>query len=91
MFCEKCVTSEALLEQKNRNEINPDKIIKDFIDGPLQRYLTGNISFGKFKELVNETCGTNFSYSDLYPSYLFNAKLSYEEADRMLLEDLGTI
>lgn len=90
MFCEKCVTSEALLEQKNRSEINPDKIIKDFIDGPLQRYLTGDISFGKFKELTNELCGTKFVYSDLYPSYLFNARLSYEEADRLLLEDLGT-
>ena len=67
-----------------------EKLIKDFIDGPLQRYLTGDISFGKFKEEINEVCGTNFIYSDLYPSYLFNARLSYEEADKMLLEDLGT-
>ena len=67
-----------------------EKLIKNFIDGPLQRYLTGDISFGKFKEEINETCGTNFIYSDLYPSYLFNARLSYEEADKMLLEDLGT-
>ena len=68
-----------------------EKLIKDFIDGPLQRYLTGDISFGKFKEEINEACGTNFIYSDLYPSYLFNARLSYEEADKMLLEDLGSI
>ena len=68
-----------------------EKLLKDFIDGPLQRYLMGDVSFGKFKELVNETCGTNFSYGDLYPSYLFNAKLSYEESDRLLLEDLGSI
>jgi hypothetical protein len=68
-----------------------EKLIKDFIDGPLQRYLTGDISYGKFKEEINKTCDTNFIYSDLYPSYLFNARLSYEEADRLLLEDLGSI
>lgn len=68
-----------------------EKLIKDFIDGPLQKYLSGDISFGKFKELVNETCGTNFSYSDLYPSYLFNAQISYAESERMMLEDLGSI
>ena len=65
-----------------------EKLIKDFIDGPLKEYLTGDISYGKFKERINEVCGTNFSYSDLYPSYLFNARLSYEESDRMLMEDL---
>ena len=76
----------------NRTNMTPnEKLIKDFIDGPLQRYLTGDISFGKFKEEINEVCGTNFIYSDLYPSYLFNARLSYEEADKMLLEDLGSI
>ena len=68
-----------------------EKLIKDFIDGPLQKYLTGEISFGKFKEEINETCGTNFIYSDLYPSYLFNAQITYEESDRLLLEDLGSI
>ena len=67
-----------------------EKLIKDFIDGPLQRYLTGEISFGKFKEEINETCGTNFIYSDLYPSYLFNASITYEPSDKLLLEDLGT-
>jgi hypothetical protein len=68
-----------------------EKLIKDFIDGPLQRYLTGQISFGKFKEEINEVCGTNFIYSDLYPSYLFNAQITYEAAERMLLDDLGSI
>lgn len=53
------------------------QLILDFINGPLQEYLTGNISFGKFKERINETCDTDFCYSDLYPSYLFNAILSY--------------
>lgn len=53
------------------------QLILDFINGPLQEYLDGNISFGKFKERINEVCGTDFSYSDLYPSYLFNATLSY--------------
>ncbi len=68
-----------------------EQLIKDFIDGPLKRYLEGDISFGKFKELTNEVCGTNFSYSDLYPSYLFNAQLSYDESVRGMLDDLGSI
>lgn len=53
------------------------QLILDFINGPLQEYLTGDISFGKFKERTNEVCGTDFCYSDLYPSYLFNAALVY--------------
>ncbi len=53
------------------------KLILDFINGPLQEYLQGDISFGKFKERINEVCGTQFCYSDIYPSYLFNAKLAY--------------
>lgn len=53
------------------------QLIVQFINGPLQEYLLGDISFGKFKERINETCGTDFSYSELYPSYLFNATLSY--------------
>jgi hypothetical protein len=68
-----------------------EQLIKDFIDGPLKLYLTGDISFGKFKELTNEVCGTNFSYGDLYPSYLFNAQLSYSESVRGMLNDLGSI
>ena len=53
------------------------ELILDFINGPLQEYLTGEISFGKFKERINEVCRVDFCYSDLYPSYLFNATLSY--------------
>lgn len=56
-----------------------ERLILDFISGPLEEYLKGDISFGKFKERINEVCGTNFCYSDLYPSYLFNAVLKYEE------------
>jgi hypothetical protein len=52
-----------------------EELIKKFINGPLQRYLTGDISYGKYIELINEECGTNFRYSDLYPSYLFNQTL----------------
>jgi len=64
---------------KNGNKMDKKKLILDFINGPLKEYLDGGeISFGKFKERINETCGTDFSYSDLYPSYLFNAKLTYE-------------
>jgi hypothetical protein len=61
-------------------------LIKSFIDGPLQKYLTGDISYGKFIELTNEVCGTDFSYSDLYPNYLFNGILTYPHNE--LLEDL---
>lgn len=56
-----------------------EELIKIFIDGPLKEYLTGDISFGKFIQLINEECGTNFKYSHLYPSYLFNAKLKYPD------------
>ncbi len=52
------------------------ELILTFINGPLKEYLTGDISYGRFKELINETCGTNFKYSDIYPSYLFNAGLN---------------
>ena len=52
------------------------ELIITFVNGPLKEYLTGDISYDRFKELINETCGTNFKYSDLYPSYLFNAGLS---------------
>lgn len=56
-----------------------EELIKIFLNGPLQKYLTGDISFAKFIELINEECGTNFKYSDLYPSYLFNATLKYPD------------
>ena len=51
-------------------------LILTFMNGPLKEYLTGDISYDRFKELINETCGTNFKYSDIYPSYLFIAGLS---------------
>jgi hypothetical protein len=63
------------------NEREREDLILSFINGPLREYLAGDISFGRFKELINETCGTSFSYSDLYPSYLFNATLKYEAID----------
>ena len=65
-----------------------EKLILDFINGPLRKYLNGDISFGRFKEEINETCGTNFIYSDLYPSYLFNASLSYDSQEQLLIEDI---
>lgn len=61
------------------NSEEREDLILLFINGPLKEYLLGDISFGRFKELINESCGTNFKYSDLYPSYLFNGKLTYEE------------
>lgn len=68
---------------KNGNKMDSSekkKLILDFINGPLKEYLDGgNISFGRFKEKINETFGTDFSYCDLYPSYLFNAQIFYEE------------
>lgn len=68
------------VEQKNQ-------LILDFINGPLREYLQDEISFGKFKERVNETCGTNFSYSDIYPSWLFNGKISYPEEESLMKEN----
>ena len=60
------------------------ELLLAFINGPLKRYLTDEISYGKFRELTNEVCGTTFSYTDLYPSYLFNARLQYPDAEEML-------
>jgi hypothetical protein len=68
--------------------VEREKLILDFINGPLQQYLTGDISFGKFKELTNEVCGTNFIYSDLYPSYLFNARITYDHVDELMINEL---
>jgi hypothetical protein len=59
--------------------MNKEELIKIFIDGPLKEYLTGDISYGRMIELINEKCGTNFKYSNLYPSYLFNATLKYPD------------
>ena len=56
-----------------------EQIIKKFIEGPLQTYLTGDISYGRFIELINEECDTKFKYSDLYPSFLFNQTLKEVE------------
>lgn len=56
--------------------------------GPLHAYLDPNgagSSFSKFKEMVNETCGTEFSYGELYAStfagWFFNAQLNWDDAD----------
>lgn len=55
------------------------QLILDFIDGPLKEYLTtDDISFGRFKEKINEQFDVDLIYSDLYPSYLFNGKITYE-------------
>lgn len=64
-----------------------EELIKEFINGPLHLYLTSEISFGKFVEFTNETCGTNFRYSDLYPSYLFNAKIKYPDITETYFAD----
>lgn len=56
-----------------------EKLIKNFIEGPLKQYLLDEVSYGKFIELINQECGTDFRYSDLYPSYLFNGKIHYPE------------
>lgn len=61
-----------------------EQLILTFIEGPLKKYLTDQISFGKFRELTNEACGTNFRYADLYPSYLFNGRIEYPDAEDML-------
>jgi hypothetical protein len=63
------------------NNDEKKELILKFINGPLQQYLLGDISFGKFKELINETCGTDFIYSDLYPSYLFNLQVAQTSVD----------
>lgn len=56
-----------------------EEAIKKFINGPLRKYLTEEMSFSRFIELINEQCETNYKYYNLYPSYLFNAKIQYPE------------
>lgn len=70
----------------NRKE--KKKLILDLLEGPLRRYLTGEISYGKFKEEINEEFDLDFKYSDLYPSYLFNAELYYPSEDDFLSKDI---
>jgi hypothetical protein len=57
------------------NNEEKKELILRFINGPLKEYLDGEISFSRFKELINEACGTDFSYSEIYPSYLFNLEV----------------
>jgi len=64
-----------------------EELILAFINGPLKNYLTGQISYGKFREEINEICGTKFSYSDIYPCYLFNAELHYKELPKFTIGD----
>ena len=59
--------------------MNKEELIKTFINGALQTYLTGDISYGRFIELINEQCDTKFKYSDLYPSFIFNRTLKEVE------------
>lgn len=70
----------------NRKE--KKKLILDLLEGPLRRYLTGETSYGKFKEEINEEFDLDFKYSDLYPSYLFNAELYYPSEDDFLSKDI---
>ena len=63
------------------------KLILDFINGPLKRYLTDEVSFGRFKELINQEFDTDFCYADLYPSYLFNAQIHYPDEEKAFAED----
>ena len=78
--------------RKGLKPVLREQLILDFINGPLKSYLLeDDISFGRFKEMINEKCGTNFSYSDLYPSYLFNAQIFYpEEGECFIPESEGT-
>lgn len=65
------------------------KFIKDLLEGPLRRYLQGETSFGNFKDEINQEFGLNFKYSELYPSYLFNAELYYPTVDDFLAKDVN--
>ena len=63
--------------------------------GPLHQYLHpegDGATFSRFKELINEALGTDFSYADLYngrfAGWLFNGSLEWSEADRQQADDL---
>jgi hypothetical protein len=61
----------AILEARTR-EVLP--ILQTFISGPLRAYLEGGCSYSSFIELINQSFGTSVQYSDLHPSWLFNAQ-----------------
>lgn len=64
------------------------QLILDLLNGPLRRYLSGESTFGKFKDEINLEFNLDFKYSDLYPSYLFNAELYYPSEDDFLAKDV---
>lgn len=66
------------------------------VGGALYQYLhpeAEGCSFSRFKELINESLDTNFSYSDLYDAqfagWLFNGSLDWSEADQQQADDLN--
>lgn len=68
------------------------------VGGPLYQYIHpegDGATFSRFKELINETLGTNLSYTDLYSGqfagWLFNGSLEWSEANRQQADDLTLV
>jgi hypothetical protein len=68
------------------------------VGGALYQYLhpeAEGCTFSRFKELINESLNTNFSYSDLYDGqfagWLFNGNLDWSESDRQQIDDLNNL
>ena len=85
------------VDPNTEREIREDTVRRLLsVGGPLHQYLhpeAEGATFSRFKELVNETLGTDFSYTDLYNSrfagWLFNAGLEWSEADSQSAGDVS--
>jgi hypothetical protein len=75
------VVQGLLVRARSRRTEEVLPIIKAFVDGPLKSMLVEGVSFSRFVELVNEKFGTSVRYPDLYPSWLFNARVTWDDEE----------
>jgi hypothetical protein len=73
------VVQGLLVRSRARRTEEVLPIIKAFVDGPLKSMLVDGASFSRFVELINEEFSTSIKYPDLYPSWLFNAKATWDD------------
>lgn len=66
---------EECAELKTDDVLN---IVKSFMEGPLRAYLVEGVTFSRFVEMTNAAFGTKIKYRDLYPTWLFNARATWD-------------
>jgi len=75
------VVQGLLVRARSRRTEEVLPVIRAFVNGPLRSLLLDGASFSRFVELINEEFGTSVRYPDLYPSWLFNARATWDEGD----------